>query len=244
MPDVKHQPARRERLSHSVFEALQEQIASGALVPGDRLPTELQLIDRFGVSRTVVREAISGLRANGLVEARQGQGVFVVGTKPHIDMNILSGDLAGIASVLELLELRAPLEIEAAGLAAMRRTASQEVAIRRAFEALTAKIRLGEDAVRGDFDLHMAIVEAANNRFYVDVLRFLGEKTIPRSHLRATPETYGADYLERVHAEHARIVMAISEQDADSARSEMRKHLIGSQRRYRSLLTNGVPSKN
>lgn len=240
MPDEKRQPVRRERLSHSVFEALQEQIAAGGLMPGDRLPTELQLIERFGVSRTVVREAISGLRANGLVEARQGQGVFVVGTRPRIDMNILSGDLAGIASVLELLELRAPLEIEAAGLAAMRRTAAQEIAIHRAFEALTATIRQGGETVKADFELHMAIVEAANNRFYVDVLRYLGEKTIPRSHLKAMPRPYGADYMERVHGEHARIVAAIGEQDADLARSEMRQHLIGSQRRYRALLGDAV----
>ena len=238
------QPPRRERLSHSVLEALQAQIASGALRPGDQLPTELQLVSQFGVSRTVIREAVSGLRANGLVEARQGQGVFVLGTKPQIDMNILSGDLASIASILELLELRAPLEIEAAGLAAMRRSASQDLNIRHVFDSLTTAIANGEDAVKGDFALHMAIVEATNNRFYVDVLKFLGERTIPRSHLGITPQSYGADYLERVHSEHARIVMAISDQNPELAREEMRQHLLGSQRRYRALFSTPVNPKN
>jgi len=229
-------PARRERLSHAVMETLQAQIGSGALKPGDRLPTELQLVDRFGVSRTVVREAISGLRANGLVEPRQGQGVFVVGTAPRFDLTILSGDLASLTSVLELLELRAPLEIEAAGLAAMRRSPGQELAIRRAFDTLTTQIESGASTVKGDFDLHMAIVEATNNRVYVDVLKYLGEKTIPRSHLGAATQAHGEDYMQRVHAEHARIVRAISEQDPDLARNEMRQHLLGSQRRYRELL--------
>lgn len=236
------EPARRERLSHVVIEELQRRIWSGALAPGDQLPTEQQLVSQFGVSRTVVREAVSGLRANGLVEARQGRGVFVIGKKTQIDMSILSGDLASLASVLELLELRAPLEIEAAGLAAMRRSASQELAIRVAFDNLTNKIARGEGAVSGDFDLHMAIVVATNNRFYVDVLKFLGQKTIPRSHLIGAPAVYAKDYLDRVHAEHSRIVDAISEQNPDLAREEMRRHLVGSQRRYRSLLTESVPT--
>ena len=240
------EPSRRERLSHAVTEELQRQIASGALSPGDQLPTELQLVSQFGVSRTVIREAISGLRANGLVEARQGLGVFVTGTKTRMDMSILSGDLASLASVLELLELRAPLEIEAAGLAAMRRTASQELAIRVAFDNLTNKIARGESSAGGDFDLHMAIVEATNNRFYVDVLKFLGQKTIPRSQLTAGPTVYAKDYLDLVHAEHSRIVGAISEQNAELAREEMRRHLMGSQRRYRSLLTQSAdpPERN
>jgi len=235
-------PSRRERLSHAVIDELQRQILSGALAPGDQLPTELQLVEQFGVSRTVVREAVSGLRANGLVEARQGRGVFVTGQKTQIDMSILSGDLASLASVLELLELRAPLEIEAAGLAAMRRSASQELAIRVAFDNLTKNIANGDSSVSGDFDLHMAIVEATNNRFYVDVLKFLGKKTIPRGQLTDASAVYAQDYLERVHAEHSRIVAAICEQNPDLAREEMRRHLMGSQRRYRSLLTQSAQS--
>lgn len=243
MADLKTaEPARRERLSNAVIEELQGRILSGALAPGDQLPTEQQLVSQFGVSRTVVREAVSGLRANGLVEARQGRGVFVIGKKSQIDISIFSGDVASLAAVLELLELRAPIEIEAAGLAAMRRSASQELAIRAAFDRLSDSIASGEGTVSGDFDLHMAIVEAANNRFYVDVLKFLGQKTIPRSQPIAASAVYAKDYLERVHAEHLFIVEAIGEQNADQAREGMRRHLVGSQRRYRSLLTSTTRS--
>jgi GntR family transcriptional repressor for pyruvate dehydrogenase complex len=166
---------RRERLSHPLIEALQEKIFSGALSPGDQLPTEQQLVSEFGVSRTVVREAISGLRANGLVDARQGRGVFVTDRKVRFDLSVLSGDLGELGTILELLELRLPIEIEAAGLAAMRRSPAQEARIRLAFNRLGQSIDQGESAVGADFDLHIAIVEATNNHFYVDVLKFLGQ---------------------------------------------------------------------
>lgn len=228
---------RRQRLSHPLIETLQEKIFSGELGPGDQLPTEQQLVSEFGVSRTVVREAISGLRANGLVDARQGRGVFVTDRKLRFEFSAFGGDLGELGTILELLELRLPVEIEAAGLAAMRRSPAQEARIRLAFNRLAQSIEQGESAVGADFDLHMAIVEATNNHFYVDVLKFLGQKTIPRSQLSSGPASDPQGYLDLIQGEHARIVDAISEQDADRARAEMRTHLLGSLNRYRSLMT-------
>lgn len=226
---------KRPRLSSVIVDALQRQILSGALVLGDRLPTEQQMILQFGVSRTVVREAISGLRANGLVEARQGSGVFVTGKRSMIDLGFISGEIASLSSVLDLLELRTPIEVEAAGLAAIRRSSGQDADICMAFDRLGEMIERGENSINADFELHLTIVQATNNRHFIDVLTFLGQKTIPRSHLFQVPENDAKAYLRRVHAEHGRIVKAISAQDAEGAREEMRQHLVGSYQRYRAL---------
>lgn len=221
-------PARRTRLSHAVTEELQRQITTGALAPGAQLPTEQQMVMQFGVSRTVVREAVSALRANGLVEARQGSGVFVTGSKPQKSPGIFSVDIASLASTLELFEVRLPLEVEAAGIAAMRRSVTQELAIQSALDRFNAGVIDNQSSLDADLELHMAIAEATNNRFYADALTFLARRTITRPH---TPDR---DDLAAVSAEHSRIVSAISDQNPELAREEMRRHLANSIRRYRA----------
>jgi len=221
-------PARRTRLSHAVTEELQRQITTGALAPGAQLPTEQQMVMQFGVSRTVVREAVSALRANGLVEARQGSGVFVTGSKPQKSPGIFSEDIASLASTLELFEVRTPLEIEAAGIAAMRRSITQELAVQSALERLNTSIAHDQPYFDADLEFHMAIAEATNNRFYADALIFLARRTIARPHIT------DKDHLATVGTEHSRIASAISDQNPELAREEMRRHLAGSARRYRA----------
>lgn len=227
---------QRRRLPQDLIEALGRSIATGEFGPGDRIPTEAQLVEHYGVSRTVVREAVAALRASGLVEARQGSGVFVTGVQANFGLSGLPGGSAGLVAILDLLELRAPLEIEAAGLAAMRRTSGQELAIRLAYDELGGAIARGESAPEKDFDFHLAIAEATNNRNFVEVLTFLGKQTIPRTRFGGGAPGMDRSYLEGVQSEHARIMAAIAGQDAAAAREGMRAHLIGSQSRYRTLL--------
>lgn len=231
-------PRRREKLAVAVVDALRHRIANGALPVGAQLPTEQRLIEEFNVSRTVVREAIAELRARGLVEPRQGVGVFVT---PSVEPapGLLSGDFTRLSEVLELLEFRTGVEIEAAGLAALRRSSRQEAEILLAHERVIAAVDSGGNAVDADFALHLAIAAATNNHFYSDVLTYLGQRTIPRSRLGDSAETTTA-YLRKVIAEHARIIEAIERQDPDGARLAMRHHLTESQRRYRGL--GGLPA--
>ena len=108
----------RRTLSSRVSDALRAQIEAGYYAPGDKLPTEPALIDRFGFSRTVIREAIAALRADGLVESRQGAGVFVIGprqTDPAL--KLFTSETDKISDIIEELELRIAIEVEAAGLA-------------------------------------------------------------------------------------------------------------------------------
>src|SRR5215468_7116897 len=126
-------------LTHVLIERLTAQITSGELAPGAQLPTEQELIAATGVSRTVVREAVAALRAEGLVITRQGVGAFVAET-PRRPFRIDGGDLQSLRDVIQVMELRTGVEVEAAGLAAERASATDLRAIRQAYEAIEGAI--------------------------------------------------------------------------------------------------------
>lgn len=224
-------------LTAAVSEALRASIRAGQYKPGDKLPSEAKLTLEHNVSRTVIREAISALRADGLVNPRQGAGVFVLepGAAPNLPFQNI--DNARISSIIEVLELRAPVEIEAAALAAQRRSPAQEEEIIDRHRAILGCIQAGQSTIEADFELHIAIAGATNNPRFIEFLRVMGHSIIPRSALRQ-PETekVSASYLQGLAMEHARIVEAISNGDVDAAREAMRVHLSGSQQRYRELL--------
>lgn len=228
---------RRETLTSQLVRTLTERIASGALRPGDKLPSEQELIEQFSVSRTVVREAISSLRAAGLVTTQQGVGAFVLqaAAEPfRIDENSL--DL--IKEVISVLELRIALEAEAAALAAQRRRPEQVTAMRAALDRMEAAIAASEDAVASDLEFHQIIAEATGNSHFTHLFSYLGALMIPRARVQ-TFRFFADDrteYLRRVNREHEDIYQAIARQDADAARSAMRLHLSNSRERLRKAM--------
>lgn len=224
-------------LAAVISQALRDAIRSGQFRPGEKLPSEAKLTAEHSVSRTVIREAIAALRADGLVDPRQGAGVFVLEPILAPVLPFQNVDNARVSSVIELLELRSPVEIEAAGLAAQRRSPAQEEVIVERHRAIIACIQNEQPTIEADFELHLAIAEATNNPRFVEFLRVMGEGMIPRSALRQSDaERSSSDYLRRLVEEHGRIVAAISNGDVDEARDAMRVHLSGSQQRYRQLL--------
>lgn len=228
-------PRRRQRLAQTLIDAVRSQIEAGTLAVGDQLPTEQQLEADFGVSRTVVREAIADLRASGFVQPVQGKGVFVSKPPEMSRLMLTPMEVKSIPETLELLELRIAIEVESAAIASYRRSSEQEAQIRLANQRMGKLIASGEGTVEADFAFHMAIAVATNNRFYVEVLGHFGPKAIPRGQFPTLPEATDPTYLERVHTEHAAILEAISDQDPDRARAAMRTHLMASQKRYRRL---------
>lgn len=221
-----------------VSEALRSAILDGTYQPGEKLPSEAQLTQAHGVSRTVIREAIAALRSDGLVEARQGAGVFVLDpigfafsrTHPSVDRERLF-------SSLEILEARTPLEIEAAGLAALRRSPAQEEAIFEAHSAAIAARDNGQLWSDADIALHLAIARATNNPLFATFLEMQGKAVIPQTGQRIVEDDGGEiAYRNLLIREHERIVMAISSGDDQDARDAMRDHLKGSQERYRALM--------
>src|SRR4051812_11864499 len=142
---------RRPRtLAHELVETLGDRIRDGRLPTGSRLGTEAALMAEFGVSRTVVREALSKLQASGLVETRHGVGTFVVGLGDASSFRIAPEQMATLRDVVAMLELRIGVETEAAGLASQRRTAENLLAMRDALDGFTQAVEAGRDAVSAD----------------------------------------------------------------------------------------------
>jgi DNA-binding FadR family transcriptional regulator len=219
-------------------ETLRTRISKGEFTPGDRLPSEAVLSETYGVSRTVIREAIASLRADGLVEPRQGSGVYVLEARQTDVAPFQNVDFDRVSSVVELLELRTAVESEAAALAAIRRSPSQEEHMLECLRAFMTANQGERSASQEDFALHLAIADASNNPRFGELLRLLGANVIPRKALRpeGTQQRIDTNYLSRIAEEHQRIVDAILDGDAERARQAMRIHLEGSLSRYRRLL--------
>jgi DNA-binding FadR family transcriptional regulator len=227
---------RRPRsLAHELVSALGDRIRDGSYPAADKLPTEAAIMAEFGVSRTVVREAISKLQASGLVETRHGIGTFVLGLGDAAAFRIAPDQLSTLHEVIAVLELRIGVETEAAALAAVRRTDDDLARMRSALDAFIAAVEAGRDAVGADFQFHLEIARATHNQRFADLMATLGATIIPRARL-GTPAAAGSDpasYLQRVHAEHDGIYDAIARQDPDGARAAMRTHLANSRERRR-----------
>jgi DNA-binding FadR family transcriptional regulator len=228
------QPANN--LAEQVMARLSADIRGGRLAPGARLPTEQALTTELGVSRTVVREAVAALRADGLVVTRRGSGAYVA--DPAAGPFRIAGPRAtSLGDILDVMELRLAVEVEAAAFAAERASRRQVTAIRMAWQSIEAALKRGEGAVAEDFAFHRAIAEAAGNSQFPRFLAYLGSHVIPRQSVRLSVDTPAErrTYLEGIQQEHLRIVAAISAGDAVEARRAMREHLARSLDRYRTL---------
>jgi GntR family transcriptional regulator, transcriptional repressor for pyruvate dehydrogenase complex len=228
-------PARN--LTEEAVARIAAEIRSGRLAPGARLPTEQELMVAMGVSRTVVREAVSALRSEGLVMTRQGSGAFVAADASRVPFRIDPDGLSSIDDVLEVMELRLAIEVEAAALAAQRLTPERLVPVGRALQAIEAAIGRGEGAISEDFAFHRAIAEASGNPRFAGLLEYLGGHVIPRQSVRVSIGTAAEQrqYLLGIQKEHARIYDAIAAGQSADARKAMRTHLSRSLTRYRRL---------
>lgn len=233
------QRSKPRSLTADLVKTLGDRIRDGSYAAGERLPRETDLMTEYGISRTVVREAISRLQAAGMVETRHGIGSFAVGLGNPATFRIGPDQVATVQDVIQVLELRIAVETESAGLAAARRTAGNLEAMRSALDTFAATVEAGRDAVGPDFQFHLEIARATQNHHFAELMGTLGGTMIPRARLEtvqpATDERRA--YLRRVNLEHESIFDAIARQDADAARAAMRTHLTNSRERRRKLLT-------
>lgn len=233
------QRRRPRTLTLELVDGLGDRIRDGRFAAGEKLPTEAAIMAEFGVSRTVVREAISKLQASGLVETRHGIGTFVLGLGDATPFRIAPEQFATLRDVIAVLELRIGVETEAAGLAALRRTEENLQTMRSAVEAFGLAVEQGRDAVGADFQFHLEIARATQNPHFAELMSSLGSMIIPRARLDGTapvgPDAAALhrEYLRRVNGEHESIFDAISNQDAEGARAAMRTHLANSRERRR-----------
>jgi len=231
MVDIVKLPAVANR-SEQVAEALGHKIRSGLLTSGFQFPSENALGLQFGVSRTVIREAIARLKSEGLIETRQGAGAFVSDPKRRATTLRLDPAIAqSIGSVLQIVELRKGLEAEAAALAAARGNAAELSAIHLALDNIRADVQAGGDGVEADVAFHRAIAAATHNPYFTATLDYLqhflrGAVTLTRAN-----ESRRADLTQEVEGEHQAILEAIIRRDSAAARQAVLTHVQNAGRR-------------
>ncbi len=231
-------PLRPPRnLTGELTDRLSTEILAGKLEPGTRLPTEHELMQTYGVSRTVVREAIAALRSEGLVETRQGSGAFVSTDTRRRPFRIDPEGLKSVEQVLDVLDLRICIEVEAAGLAAGRRSKADAERIDAICDAFATAIETGDEAADLDFDFHAAIGAATRNPYFSSFLGFIGRIIIPRRTIHFVGANAAlAPSLKQIKREHEAIARAIRTGDVAAARRTMRKHLGEARGRYQRLV--------
>jgi GntR family transcriptional repressor for pyruvate dehydrogenase complex len=222
--------ANEGRLADRAYTGIVQIIIDERLAIGDRLPSEMRLAATFGMSRTIVREALARLASDGITQARLGAGSFVK-RRPserlgsHMPMDAL-------ATTLGTYEVRFVLEAEAARLAAQRRSNRQLDAIEEALEALRTALLSNAPAHDEDWILHRAIAEATSNAAFLPVFDHLREEVMQI--LRAGVDisrSRAPEVIKAMMEEHDAIVEAIRAQDADGAALAMRWHLSQGRKR-------------
>ncbi|MGJ7507376.1 FadR/GntR family transcriptional regulator [Variovorax sp. GT1P44] len=226
-----------DRLSDRLAALLGAQIESGALGPGDRLPTEQQLAATHGVSRTVVREAVHQLRSRGLVQSRQGSGVYVAPQPTNLPLAFDPTVLTSVQAVVHVVEVRRVLEGEIAALAAERATRAQIAALRRALKAIDEAVAEGRDGVAEDLAFHRVIGESTGNPQFRLLLGFLEQYLREGMRITRGNEARRADFMTAVQSEHHAIFEAIAAHDPVAARLHANEHLIRGEQR---LVEGGV----
>ena len=226
-----------DRLSDRLATRLCAQIESGALKAGDRLPTEQQLAASHGVSRTVVREAVHQLKSKGMVQSRQGLGVFVAPPPQHQALAFDPAVLGSVQAVAHVVEVRRVLEGEIAALAAERATRAQIAALRHSLKAIDAAVASGRDGVAEDLAFHRVIGESTGNPQFRLLLGFLEQYLREGMRITRGNEARRMDFMAAVQREHRAIFDAIAARDAVAARHHAIDHLIRGEQR---LVEGGV----
>ncbi len=214
---------RTSRLYEQIVHQIEESIVKGVLKAGDQLPAERELAQRFGVSRTAVREAVKALREKGLVEAYSGRGTFITdGTTQAVRQSLdLMAKIGQPEGSTHLAEVRAILEPEIAALAAVRVQESELATMREAVAVMDKSGHDPEAYIEADLDFHLALAEGAGNPLILSLLDSI-VGLLREQRLRIFRVSGGP---ERGQIHHKRILDAVERRDSTRARDAMRAHL-------------------
>ena len=214
---------RTSRLYEQIVQQIEDSILKGTLKAGDQLPAERDLAQRFGVSRTAVREAVKALREKGLVEAYSGRGTFITdGTSQAVrqsfDLMVKIGQPEGST---DLAEVRSILEPEIAALAAERAEESDRATLREAVAVMDRSLKDADAYIEADLDFHLALAEAAANPLILSLIDSI-VGLLREQRLRIF-QVEGGPQRGQIH--HKRILEAMEKRDAKMARDAMKTHL-------------------
>jgi GntR family transcriptional repressor for pyruvate dehydrogenase complex len=217
-----HSMRARSR-TEQLAEALRARIGRGLFPVGSKLPSEQALAANFQVSRTVVREAVTRLKADGLIETRKGTAARVRA------VNVMQGGALSmprsIDGLLGFLEVRRAIEAEMAALAAERRTESQCAEIHEALLAIGRATDQANPGVEEDVNFHLSIGRATSNAYWNQFVRLFTEPMRAAIRLTRANEARQRDFAAAVAQEHRLIYDAILRQNPDEARTAAHRHL-------------------
>lgn len=221
-------------LTDRITATLISRIQSGKYPVHSRLPTENTMVQEFGVSRTVIREAIARLRSEGLIATKQGSGTIVLSDGNHKNFQFNIEPHKSTQGIVFILELRQGIEAEMAALAALRRTKEQLSKISKALKNIELAVRLGYDGVKEDLAFHMAIAEASNNPHFPALLKLLTHALEDAIKITRGNEATAAHLAEQVKKEHFAIFSAIKSQNPELAKTAAFAHMNNTQKRILS----------
>ena len=232
-PEIENGGFAAGTLGSRVADKLLQKIRSDGLVPGTRLPSEQAMARHFGVSRTVVREAIALLKASGTLSTRKGSGAFICKTDGQ---DAATDDLLtqqSVQSLLNLIEVRRALESETAALAAVRHTPGQLADIEHALRRIEEVVAAGGSGVEEDVRFHLAVAEATGNPYWVKFVEMFSESTRAAVKVTRANEARRADFSSQVRLEHEKIVSALVAGDPELARIAACEHMVNAAERVR-----------
>lgn len=229
--------SRSQSLSSEVVEKIKELIVSKQVAIGEKLPGEHKLCDLFGVSRTVIREAISQLKSKGMLETKHGIGAIVINDQDRVSDMAYFIDPTDLKSVLQILELRISVESMGASYAAQRRTEEDLVKLKKCLDAFEAAMESDTETHQQDYEFHLAITEATQNPYYVHFFKNISHHAIPRmkAWMSSRNKKKTKAYLSKIHDEHRAVFKAIQNQNERMARAAMHDHLYQAYEHYSSI---------
>ena len=227
--------AEAGNLTDRVASMLCEQITGGGFQPGDVLPPEHQIAQRMGVSRTVLREAVSRLKVDGLVSSKPGRGLVVLDNRPSSVLRLYSASSHDLDEIISIVELRMGFESEAAAFAAARRSKKDLMQMREALDEMYEAIASGEVSlgVNADLGFHRAIAQATGNPNYISFFEFFTD-LYSRNLLASRAHSARTARGEQAQKEHEAIYAAIERQDIEQARLAARRHIENTGERLRT----------
>ncbi|KMM38335.1 FadR/GntR family transcriptional regulator [Guptibacillus hwajinpoensis] len=218
---------KKRKIYEEIADQLLDKIKSGELSPGSKLDSVQSLAEGFDVGRSAVREALSALRAMGLVEMRQGEGTFIKQYDPStLSQSLSTGILMNRQDTIELLQVRKILETGCAASAAEKRTEEELFQIQQALMDMEKAVSHRELGEQADLQFHMSITAASHNRLLIDLMNHVSQLMVDSMRETRKLSLYSeAAILEKLYIEHKEIFLAIKTKDSEKAQQAMLHHL-------------------
>jgi GntR family transcriptional regulator, transcriptional repressor for pyruvate dehydrogenase complex len=229
--------SQKEKVSQIISRELLNMIEIGKFPPGSKLPTEMELANHFSVSRAPIREALSMLRAAGVITSRQGGGSYVEEVTSSTLFQRIRAESDDVDNIKHLFEMRKVLEPEAAYLAALRRTPDQLEKMKHILNIMKEEsIRKGTTAMNSDIEFHRSIIRATKNPIMIQTqenLLSLYEKVL---HITLSPNAGLKRKREAVFDEHQSILLAIEAEEPELAKLQCQIHLRNAEKKLSLFL--------